>query len=92
MVALLDDRANIAGWALAQMTLGAGVLFGMARFSDDVDFDGVGAWLIVAYFASTLASGCYGACCAGARTASRDAWCRRDSGRDALPDLTDRII
>jgi hypothetical protein len=37
------------------------VLFGMARFSDDVDFDGVGAWLIAAYFASTLASGCYGA-------------------------------
>lgn len=61
VVALLDDRANIAGWALAQMTLGAGVLFGMARFSDDVDFDGIGAWLIAAYFASTLGSGGYGA-------------------------------
>jgi hypothetical protein len=61
VVALLDDRANIAGWALAQMTLGAGVLFGMVRFSDDVDFDGIGAWLIVVYFAGTLASGAYGA-------------------------------
>jgi hypothetical protein len=61
VVALLDDRANVPGWALAQIAFGGGVLFGMARFNDDVDFDGIGAWLIVAYFASTLASGCYGA-------------------------------
>jgi hypothetical protein len=61
VVALLDDRANVPGWALAQMTLGGGVLFGLVRFSGDVDFDGAAGWLIVAYFASTLASGCYGA-------------------------------
>jgi hypothetical protein len=60
VVALLDDRAVVPGWALAQITLGAGVLFGMARFGGDVDF-GAGAYLIAAYFASTLASGCYGA-------------------------------
>ena len=60
VVALLDDRAVVPGWALAQITLGAGVLFGMARFGGDVDF-GVGAYLIAAYFASTIASGCYGA-------------------------------
>lgn len=61
VVALLDDRAAVPGWALAQMTLGAAVLFGLARFAGDVDFDGASAYLIVVYFASTLASGCYGA-------------------------------
>jgi hypothetical protein len=61
VVALLDDRALVPGWALAQMTLGAAVLFGMARFSGDVDYGGASAYLIGAYFASTLASGCYGA-------------------------------
>ena len=57
MVALLDDRANVPGWALAQMTLGAGVLFGLVRFSGDRRLRRPAAWLIVAYFASTLALG-----------------------------------
>lgn len=61
VVALLDDRAALPGWALAQMTLGAAVLFGLARFGGDVDFDDASAYLIVIYFASTLASGAYGA-------------------------------
>ena len=39
MVALLDDRAAMPGWALAQMTLGAAILFGLARFESHVDFD-----------------------------------------------------
>ncbi len=60
VVALLDDRAALPGWALAQLTLGAAVLFSMVRFSGDVDYGDAAAWLIVAYFASTLASGAYG--------------------------------
>ena len=61
VVAVLDDRAALPGWALAQITLGAGVLFGLARFEGHVDFDDATAYLIVAYFASTLLSGAYGA-------------------------------
>jgi hypothetical protein len=61
VVALLDDRAALPGWALAQMTLGAAVLFGLARFEGHVDFDDAAAYAIVAYFASTLLSGAYGA-------------------------------
>ena len=60
VVALLDDRAALPGWALAQLTLGGAVLFSMVRFSGDVDYGDAAAWLIVAYFASTLASGAYG--------------------------------
>jgi hypothetical protein len=61
VVAVLDDRANVPGWALAQIAFGGGVLFGMVRFNGDIDFDGAAAYLIAAYFASTLVSGCYGA-------------------------------
>jgi hypothetical protein len=61
VVALLDDRAALPGWALAQMTLGAAVLFGLARFEGHVDFGDAVAYGIVAYFASTLLSGAYGA-------------------------------
>jgi hypothetical protein len=61
VVALLDDRAALPGWALAQLTLGAAVLFGLARFEGHVEFDDPVAYAIVAYFASTLLSGAYGA-------------------------------
>ena len=57
VVALLDDRAATPGWALAQMTFGAAVLFSLARFSDDVAFDELSAWLLIAFFTSMLASG-----------------------------------
>ncbi|HYP48215.1 MAG TPA: hypothetical protein VEQ61_06215 [Thermoleophilaceae bacterium] len=60
-VAVLDDRAAMPGWALAQVVLGAGVLFGVARFAGDVDFSEASAWALIAYMASTAASGGYGA-------------------------------
>jgi len=61
VVALLDDRSAMPGWALAQMVLGAAVLFALVRFSDDVAFADVSAYLLIAYFAGTLASGSYAA-------------------------------
>lgn len=59
VVALLDDRAAMPGWALAQIAFGAAVLFSLARFSGDVDFGELSAWLLIAYFTSMLASGSY---------------------------------
>jgi hypothetical protein len=59
VVALLDDRGVAPGWALAQMTFGAAVLFSLVRFSDDVAFDELSVWLVIAFFASMLASGAY---------------------------------
>ena len=61
VVALLDDRAAAPGWALAQIAFAGAVLFSLVRFSEDVDFGELSAWLLVAYFASMLASGSYGA-------------------------------
>ena len=52
-VAAVDDRAAMPGWALA------GVLFSLVRFSGDVDFDAT-AYLVIAYFVATLATGIYG--------------------------------
>lgn len=59
VVALLDDWAAAPGWALAQMTFGAAVLFSLARFSGDVAFDEISVWLVIAFFASMLVSGAY---------------------------------
>jgi hypothetical protein len=59
VVALLDDRAAAPGWALAQMTFGAAVLFSLARFNGDVAFDEISVWLVIAFFASMLGSGAY---------------------------------
>jgi len=61
MVALLDDRAAMPGWALAQMTLGAAILFGLARFESHVDFDETSAYLLVLYFVATFATGAWAA-------------------------------
>ena len=61
VIALLDDRGASPGWALAQMAFGAALLFSLVRFGDDVAFEELSAWLIVAFFASMLASGAYGA-------------------------------
>jgi hypothetical protein len=61
VVALLDERDAAPGWALAQIAFGVAVLFSLVRFSDDVDFGELSAWLLIAYFASMLASGCYAA-------------------------------
>ena len=43
------------------MTFGAAVLFSLLRFSDDVAFDELSAWLVIAFFASMHASGAYAA-------------------------------
>ena len=61
VVALLDDRAAMPGWALAQITFAGALLFSLARFSGDVAFDEISAWLLILYFLSMLASGSYGA-------------------------------
>jgi hypothetical protein len=61
VVALLDDRAAIPGWALAQVTFAGALLFSLARFGGDVAFDEISAWLLILYFLSMLASGSYGA-------------------------------
>jgi hypothetical protein len=60
VVALLDDRAAMPGWALAQITFAGALLFSLVRFSGDVAFDEVSAWLLIVYFLSMLASGSYG--------------------------------
>lgn len=61
VVALLDDRAAMPGWALAQIVFGAAVLLSLVRFGGDVDFGDLSAWLLIAYFVSMLATGGYGA-------------------------------
>jgi len=61
LIAALDDRSALPGWALAQMVLGGAVLFGMARYAGDVDFTHPSAYLLTAYMLATLATGAYGA-------------------------------
>jgi hypothetical protein len=41
------------------VTFGAAVLFSLARFGGDVAFDELSVWLVIAFFASMLASGAY---------------------------------
>jgi hypothetical protein len=61
LIAALDDRSALPGWALAQMVLGGTVLLGLARYANDLDLAGPSAYLLVTYMLATLASGSYGA-------------------------------
>ncbi len=61
VVALIDDRDAMPGWALAQIAFAGAVLLSLLRFSGDVSFGELGAWLLVLYFASMLASGGFAA-------------------------------
>jgi hypothetical protein len=61
VVALLDDRDVMPGWALAQIAFAGAVLLSLLRFSGDVDFGELSAWLVVVYFVSMLVSGGYAA-------------------------------
>jgi hypothetical protein len=61
VVALVDDRAAMAGNALAQIVFGAGVLFALGRFAGQVDLAAPSAPLLLAYLAATLATGSYAA-------------------------------
>ena len=61
LIAALDDRSALPGWALAQIVLGGTVLLGLARYAGDIDLAGPGAYLLAAYMLATLASGTYGA-------------------------------
>jgi len=49
------------GSSRSRAALGAAVLFALVRFSGDVAFADVSAYLLIAYFAGTLASGSYAA-------------------------------
>jgi hypothetical protein len=60
VVALLDDRAAAPGWALAQIVFALSVLLSLIRFADEVDFGELGAWLLIAFFASMLVTGTAG--------------------------------
>src|SRR3954463_2853586 len=57
IVALVDDRAVMPGNALAQIVFGGGALFAIAAFAGDVDFATVGAYGLIAYALSSLATG-----------------------------------
>ena len=61
VVALIDDRDAMPGWALAQIAFAGAVLLSLLRFSGDVSFGELGAWLLVLYFVSMLASGGFAA-------------------------------
>ena len=80
VVALVNDRASVAGNALAQLVLGAGALFAMARFASDVDLGGPTAWLLVSYLAGLVASGVF-----GVRLAHRDGLLAPTGVRAAIP-------
>ena len=60
LIAALDDRSALPGWALAQMVLGGTVLFGLARYAGDIDFTNPSASILTAYMLATLTSGAYG--------------------------------
>lgn len=79
-VAAVNDRAVLPGWALAQIVLGGGVLLSLARFAGELDFDALGAFLLVAYFAAILASG---AC--GSRLAWREGRFAPTDGLGGIP-------
>jgi hypothetical protein len=61
VVAVLNDRAAMPGWALAQIAFGGALLFGLARFNENVDFSDGSVYLMIAFFTSMLASGGWGA-------------------------------
>jgi hypothetical protein len=61
VIAALDDRSALPGWALAQTVLGGTVLLGLARYAGDLDLASPSAYLLVTYMLATLASGSYGA-------------------------------
>jgi hypothetical protein len=80
VVALVDDRASAAGNALAQLVLGAGALFAIARFGGDVDLGDPTAWLLVSYLIGLVASGTV-----GVRLAHRDGLLAPTGVRAAIP-------
>lgn len=61
VISLLDDRDAMPGWALAQIAFAGAVLLSLLRFSEDVDFGELSAWLLVLFFASMLVSGGFAA-------------------------------
>jgi hypothetical protein len=60
-IALVDDRADIAGNSVAYLVLSVVSFLGLARFGDEVDFDSVSGILFVVFLVSVLLAGLYGA-------------------------------
>lgn len=60
-VTVVNDRAALPGWALAQVVLGGGVLLNLARFLGDVDADSPSTWILSAGFLATLLIGAWSA-------------------------------
>jgi hypothetical protein len=60
-VAVRNDRDDMPGASLSYIVLGALLLLGVARFSDDIDFALVSSWVYVGFAATSLAIGLYGA-------------------------------
>ncbi len=59
-IALVDDRADLPGNAVAQLVLGGVWLLGLARFGDEVDLGSGSGILFVAFLVSMVLTGLYG--------------------------------
>jgi hypothetical protein len=81
VVSLVDDLAALPGWAVAQVVFGGALLlFGLSRFGGDVAADEVSLWLILAFFASMIATGA-----AGSLLAWRGGWFAPVQGVGGVP-------